>query len=103
MSDAKKIEVTKISNEEIKIAGEITSYRDFKEVREAIDDYIDSDSKKLQLHFENARILISSMIGYLIYLQEEQKIDVSLHVREATMYNALERMGLLEHFSVVRL
>ncbi|KJU81790.1 hypothetical protein MBAV_006014 [Candidatus Magnetobacterium bavaricum] len=97
------MEITNISNSEVTIEGHIKTIEDYQKIKQALNAIIVDGQKKITINIPQSLTMTSSVIGYLLKLVFENKIDLSIMVKDEKLLNLLDVLNLVAVFKVKKM
>lgn len=90
-----------IRGNQVKISGNMKSVMDYKELKTALDS-VSQEHKTIVLEVVDSISITSSIIGYLNKLVLKDKINLSMHVGNALLFELLDELSLIDLFHVTK-
>ncbi|WP_040335825.1 hypothetical protein [Candidatus Magnetobacterium casense] len=97
------MEITVVSNSEVNINGHIKTIEDYQKIKQALNSVIADGRKKITISIPESITMTSSVIGYLLKLVFENKLDISILVKDEKLFNLLDVLNLVDVFKVKKM
>lgn len=94
------MEVRATGPSEVTIIGDIRTIPDYIEIKKVLRKMVDDGQKTLQVKIPDSPSINSALIGLLLRLIHEDRVQLSLHVRNDNLLKMLEVMNLQDIFNV---
>lgn len=96
-------EVIIVKGSLIVISGDIKSIDDYQKIKEVVRDLIvHRNVEAITVDIPDSASVTSSVIGFFLKLVYEDKINMSLQVKNERLYSLLETLNLTDAFNVSR-
>lgn len=87
----------------ITIEGNINTQKDFEAYRKKIKDLTENQNeKKVDIFFKGTQYISSSFAGYLSFINNVRKVEVTLHADDKELFETLQELGISLRMKVVR-
>ncbi|MCG6550825.1 MAG: hypothetical protein L7F77_00750 [Candidatus Magnetominusculus sp. LBB02] len=96
------MEIEKTSDTEAVIRGHVKTIEDYTKIKQTINPMVSGEGCAITVRISDSISITSSVIGYLLKLVFENKVDLRLIVKEDKLYNLLEVLNLITVFKVVK-
>lgn len=90
----------KRTGSEITINGNIKNTNDYQAIKDNINALVDSGQKNIIIKTPESFSMTSSVIGFLIKVIFQNKVAVSIYVKDDRLYSLLEDLNLISTFRV---
>ncbi|MBF0608707.1 MAG: hypothetical protein SFH39_09740 [Candidatus Magnetobacterium sp. LHC-1] len=97
------MEITVANNSEVTIIGHIKTIEDYQKIKQALNSIIANGLKKITINIPESITMTSSVIGYMLKLVFENKLDLSILVKDEKLFNLLDVLNLVEVFKVKKM
>ncbi|KWT84111.1 hypothetical protein [Candidatus Magnetominusculus xianensis] len=97
------MEIEKTTDTEAVITGHVKTIEDYTKIKQVINLMLAGDDITITIKIPDSISITSSVIGYLLKLVFENKVDLRLLVREQKLYNLLEVLNLITVFKVQKM
>ncbi len=87
---------------EIIINGNIKNTADYQAIKDNVNELIKAGTKSIIIKTPESFSMTSSVIGFLIKVIFQDKVPISVYVKDDRLYSLLEDLNLLETFRVQR-
>ncbi len=94
--------VEQTSPNELTITGNIKSIQDSIRIKEEIGRALKADGSRLKLHIRDSFSMTSTVIGFLMKLVHQDKVQVSIVVEDSRLYELLDELQLVKLMNVSR-
>jgi hypothetical protein len=94
------MQITRSSNNELTIVGNIKSIEDSMEIKQAINNLHQKGAKSITLKITDSFSMTSTVIGHLMKLINIDKVSVSMIVGDRRLYEIIEELSLVQLFNV---
>ena len=90
----------KVENNNIIIEGLVRGNSEVAEIKSIVSN---TTSKNIVIVFQDSYVIPSSLIGYLLKSIHDDKIDLSVKVKQHELYELLDRLNLISALKVSRI
>lgn len=88
---------------EITIFGNIKTIEDYLETKKILNDLVEGGADSITIKIPDSISITSALIGYLLRLVYEDKVNLAVYVKNDKLFNLLEVMNLITIFNVKRI
>ncbi|MBF0458551.1 MAG: hypothetical protein HQK99_11740 [Nitrospirae bacterium] len=97
------MEIEKTTDTEAIISGHVKTIEDYTKIKQVINSMLSGEGCSITVKIPDSISITSSVIGYLLKLVFENKVDLKLFVKEQKLYNLLEVLNLITVFKAQKL
>ncbi|MBF0567960.1 hypothetical protein [Candidatus Magnetominusculus dajiuhuensis] len=97
------MEIEKSTDAEAVISGHVKTIEDYTKIKQVVNSMLTGDGCAISVRIPDSISITSSVIGYLLKLVFENKVDLKLFVREPKLYHLLEVLNLITVFKVQKM
>lgn len=96
------MEVLSTGIAEITVKGNISTISDYLEIKKVMREMVDEGKTAITVKIPDSPSINSALIGLLLRLIHEDRIQISLHVKNDKLHKMLQVMNLEDIFQVTR-
>ncbi|WP_038055165.1 hypothetical protein [Thermodesulfobacterium hydrogeniphilum] len=93
------VSITEKENELI-ITGHVITISDYWLIKEVVTNLVEKGYREIILTFNDAEILNSSIIGFLLKLVLKENIKVKIKIKNPDLYKFLKILGVIDVFEI---
>ncbi|MBF0517824.1 MAG: hypothetical protein HQK97_12060 [Nitrospirae bacterium] len=97
------MEIEKTTATEAIISGHVKTIEDYTKIKQVINSMLAGEGCAITVKIPDSISITSSVIGYLLKLVFENKVDLRIAVKEQKLYNLLEVLNLITVFKVQKM
>jgi hypothetical protein len=90
------MEILLTGESEATITGHIKTIDDYLKIKGSLNGLVEKGKNNISIKIPESVSMTSSLIGYLLKLVLENKIEVKLFITDERLYNLLETLNLVE-------
>lgn len=95
-----EIEVT--GGNDITLTGNIKSLKDYQDIKQTVSDLVAAGTDRIVIRTPESFSITSSVIGFLMKVIFQDKVKLTLYVKDPRLYSILEDLQLIKTFNVIR-
>jgi len=89
-------------NSTVEVKGNITTVADFDAIKETLEK-VKMNTQTLTLKIHDSLVINSSLIGYLVKIINQDKIEISLLAGNEILFELLDDLGLANTFNLQKI
>ncbi|MEO5355994.1 MAG: hypothetical protein H7844_01695 [Nitrospirae bacterium YQR-1] len=90
------MEILVTGDSEVTITGHIKTIDDYLKIKDSLNSLVEKGKNYISIKIPESVSMTSSLIGYLLKLVLENKIEIKLFIKDERLYNLLETLNLVE-------
>jgi hypothetical protein len=93
------MEIT-IHDNEIIISGHIKTIEDYLEIKKAVSSMLDEGKNSIVIKLPETPVITSALIGFFLKLIYEEKVKLTIYVKNEKLFDMLTVLNLVNIFNV---